>query len=227
MSLIVLDLQISRKTVDFLDTVIGHAQDRQVDWITIHPRTRHQASTVPIRLEALDLLISKYGKTVPILLSGDVFDLRSLPVSPSDSMKPQNSSSLAQFEDNSASVAESNGSYSRIIMPTPQNTNLAGFMSARGLLCNPALFAGYTSTPWEAVETFMCNVVRCPLPLKLVVHHVQEMCGPGMGSDKTALLSKKERNKLIQFTNMIQLLDFLDEKIAEKTGRSEGLKRYL
>lgn len=68
--------------MDFIDTVIGHPQDRLVDWITIHPRTRHMPSTMPIRNEALEILIAKYAGTLPILLSGDIFDLNTLPINP-------------------------------------------------------------------------------------------------------------------------------------------------
>ncbi|PHH77996.1 hypothetical protein CDD80_7507 [Ophiocordyceps camponoti-rufipedis] len=187
-----------RKTMDFLDTVIGHPQNRLVDWITIHPRTRSTPSTAPIRTEALDILTEKYASTLPILLSGDVFALSPLPFSaPSD--------------------AE----------PRPGNTHISGFMSARGLLANPALFAGYTACPWEALETFMCNVARCPLPFKLVAHHVSQMCGPGMGTDKSALLPKKERAELAHLDNMIDLVDFLDARIEEHTGRAGGMRRNL
>lgn len=53
----------------------------------------------------------------------------------------------------------------------PHLAKLRGLMSARGLLANPALFAGHEVCPWEAVELFMNKVVRAPLPLKLVQHH--------------------------------------------------------
>lgn len=100
-------------------------------------------------------------------------------------------------------------------------------MSARGLLANPALFAGYSACPWEAVETFMCNVARCPLPLKLVVHHVQEMCGPGMGTDKASLMNKRERASLSDVTNIADLVDFLDDRIEHYTGQTGGMRRCL
>ncbi|RDA87955.1 hypothetical protein CP532_3428 [Ophiocordyceps camponoti-leonardi (nom. inval.)] len=184
-----------RKTMDFLDTVIGHPQNRLIDWVTIHPRTRHTPSTTPIRTDALEILTAKYASTLPVLLSGDVFTLSALPLSDAD--------------------------------PRPSNTRISGFMSARGLLANPALFAGYSACPWEALETFMCNVARCPLPFKLVAHHVSQMCGPGMGPDKSALLPKKERAKLAHLDNMLDLIDFLDDKIEEHTGRTGGLRRHL
>jgi tRNA-dihydrouridine synthase 4 len=100
-------------------------------------------------------------------------------------------------------------------------------MSARGLLANPALFAGYAACPWEAVERFMCRAARAPLPLKLAVHHVQEMCAPGLGPDRSALLSKKERQAFALMTDMTELVDFMDDKIAEHKGQTSGLRRDL
>ncbi|TFB04204.1 tRNA-dihydrouridine [Trichoderma ghanense] len=215
-----------RKTMDYLDTVIGHPQNRLVDWITIHPRTRHTPSTTPIRTEALEILTEKYSRTLPILLSGDVFDLAALPIR---ATTPDLATLTLKEDPPNTSFSHSAGitPHQQQQQPKPSNTNLAGFMSARGLLANPALFAGHPRCPWEAVETFMCNVARCPLPLKLVVHHVQEMCGPGMGDDKTALLNKKERAGLVEFANMADLIDFLDEKIEEHTGQRGGMRRDL
>jgi tRNA-dihydrouridine synthase 4 len=83
-------------------------------------------------------------------------------------------------------------------------------MSARALLANPALYAGYDACPWSAVETFLSNVARCPLPFKLVQHHLSEMCGPGMGPNKSALLTKQERARVMGCGNMLDLVDFLD-----------------
>ncbi|KAK0383210.1 hypothetical protein NLU13_9123 [Sarocladium strictum] len=190
-----------RKTMDFLDTVIGDPNNRLVDWVTIHPRTRNTPSTTPIFTDALEILTTKYSKTLPILLSGDIFDINSLP--------------FASFP----STASADGADSAAAPALPSTTGLSGFMSARGLLANPALFAGNTSTPWEAVEEFMCRVMRAPIPLKLTVHHLTEMCGPGMGKDKHALLGKKDRAKLTQLEDLLELIDFLDEKMLEKQGR--------
>ena len=200
-----------RKTMDYLDTVIGDPNNRQVDWVTIHPRTRYMASTIPIRNEALEILTEKYSHILPIMLSGDVFDINALPIRPT--RMPTITTKETQAEDNKT--------------PRPSNTHLSGFMSARGLLSNPALYAGYKACPWEAVETFMCKVAKAPLPLKLAVHHIQDMVSPGMGNDKSALLSKKERAYLVEITDMTQLIDFLDEKIAEHKGQADGLRRDL
>lgn len=144
---IVADHSPKRKTIDFIDTVLGPSQDRHVDFLTIHPRTRSTPSTTPIFLEALELLTNKYGDRVPTLVSGDVFSMGSLPYT-SPYLPPRD------------------GEESRPHLP-----KLRGLMAARGLLANPALFAGYEACPWEAVEVFMNNVVRAPLPVKLVQHH--------------------------------------------------------
>ncbi|KAH8736761.1 hypothetical protein BGZ61DRAFT_2608 [Ilyonectria robusta] len=209
-----------RRTMDFLDTVIGHPQNRLVDWVTIHPRTKSTPSTIPIRTEALEILTAKYAGTLPILLSGDVFDINSLPLQPT--ITTNNDTPLV-----SLATLTLNSTTSSKPTPSPSNTNLSGFMSARGLLANPALFAGYSACPWDAVETFMCNVARCPLPFKLTLHHIQEMCAPGMGADKSSLLTKKERTHMTGLANMCELIDFLDEMIDEKTGRVGGLRRDL
>jgi tRNA-dihydrouridine synthase 4 len=192
-----------RKTMDFIDTVLGHDQDRHIDFLTIHPRTRNTPSSVPINLEALEILTSTYGDRVPILLSGDVFAMSALPFT----------SPLLDIKKPERSNAESS--------PQPVLPKLAGLMSARAILANPALYAGYDACPWEAVETFMINVARAPLPFKLTLHHVSQMCAPGMGPNKTALLTKPERAAMMACTNMCDLIDFLDEK---KGLRRDGIE---
>lgn len=206
--------------MDFIDTVIGHPQNRQIDWLTIHPRTRSTPSTTPIRTEALEILTEKYSKTLPILLSGDVFDLSTLPFQPT--ITTNNDTPLPSID-----KLVLNDANSAVNMPRPSNTHLSGFMSARGLLANPAICAGYSACPWEAVETFMCKVARAPVPFKLVQHHIMEMTAPGMGPDKTSLLDKKERAEIMKLTNTCEIIDFLDEKIDEKTERTGGMRRDL
>lgn len=98
-------------------------------------------------------------------------------------------------------------------------------MSARALLCNPALFAGHQTCPWSAVEAFMRNVARAPIPLRLVQHHLSEMCSPGMGADKTSLLDRKERTAMLGLDSMLDVVDFMDEMISLKTGREGGMRR--
>ncbi|KAH6650607.1 hypothetical protein F5144DRAFT_625621 [Chaetomium tenue] len=199
-----------RKTMDFITTVLGPDQDRHIDWLTIHPRTRSTPSSTPINLEALELLTSTFGNRVPILLSGDVFALGTLPFT--------------------TPLLTPTPTFTTTTTPTtPTIPHLSGLMTARALLTNPALYAGYDACPWSAVETFLANVARCPLPYKLVQHHVGEMCGPGMGADKSALLTKAQRAGLMGCGNMVDLVDFLEgvrvtvgEGGVRRDGRRDG-----
>ncbi|KAK1832809.1 tRNA-dihydrouridine synthase [Podospora conica] len=200
-----------RKTVDFITTVLGPAQNRGVDFLTIHPRTRATPSSAPIDVEALEVLTSMFGAQVPILVSGDVFTLGTLPytspVAPPRSVLPGNDGTQEGGE------------------MLPSLPGLAGLMSARAILANPALYAGHDVCPWSAVDTFMNHAVRCPLPFKLVLHHLTEMCGPGFGPSKSALLSRKERARMMGCLNMVDLIDFMDEKRMEKGGGVEVARR--
>jgi tRNA-dihydrouridine synthase 4 len=98
---------------------------------------------------------------------------------------------------------------------TAQETGIDGVLAARGLLQNPALFQGYESCPWEVVEVFMSKVMKRPIPFKLVVHHLTEMCGSDRvggvaGRGAGTLLNKEERMKLVACRSMVELVDFLD-----------------
>jgi hypothetical protein len=97
-------------------------------------------------------------------------------------------------------------------------------MSAQDILQNPALFAGYKTSPWEAVETFMSKVMRAPIQFKLIVHHLSEMVGSyysmkGFG----ALVTKAQRMEKMSCGSMAELIEGLDggeggEKAVRKSG---------
>ncbi|TLS27783.1 hypothetical protein PpBr36_00764 [Pyricularia pennisetigena] len=198
-----------RKTMDFIDTVIGDPNARNIDFLTIHPRTRATPSREPINVEALSILVEKYGDVLPILVSGDVFTLDTLPFS-----SPFTPASV----DTAAAGARDGAS-------RPAIPKLRGLMSARGLLANPSLFAGTQRCGWDVVEHFLNRVTRAPLPFKLVTHHLTEMTAPGMGPDKESLLSKRERIEMLGNEDMLDLIDWLDVKVAEKRG-GLGLRRW-
>lgn len=223
-----------RKTVDFIETVLGDnggggsGAQRNVDWLTIHPRTRRTPSSAPISVEKLGLLVDMFGDRVPILVSGDVFTLRHLPytshllaASPTLTSRVDLEVEDEQDSNNAATNTTTGvdlGDFARKAATLPNIPKLRGLMAARALLANPALFAGHETCPWEAVDVFLSNVARAPLPLKLAVHHVTEMCGPGYGPDKRSLLSRKERAYLCELGNWVDVVDFLDEVRKEHGG---------
>lgn len=242
-----------RKTVDFIETVLGDNNNsnggaRNVDWLTIHPRTRRTPSSTPISVDKLSLLTDMFGDRVPILVSGDVFTLRHLPytshlLSPEptftsravigqeeaedeqDSLSgtplPPTSSSPSPSDTNTTTCYTDLSASAKAAASLPHIPKLRGLMAARALLANPALFAGHETCPWSAVDVFISNLARAPLPLKLAVHHLTEMTGPGYGPDKKSLLTRKERAYLCELGNFVDVVDFLDEVRKE----SDGLRR--
>ena len=81
-----------------------------------------------------------------------------------------------------------------------------GVMAARGILENPALFAGYDATPSECVRRFLEYTVRCLSPFPLVLHHFSEMTG------RMAGMTKKERKRLMECRDLVDLIDFVEDK---------------
>ncbi|KAK8084878.1 hypothetical protein PG997_006149 [Apiospora hydei] len=217
-----------RRTMDFIDTVLGDdgacGWKRNIDWLTIHPRTRKTPSSTPIDLEALEILTEKYGKRVPILVSGDVFTLRTLPYTShlldDGNHTPTFTSSTGPTVATTTTTSSSNSQHQQLHLP-----NLSGLMSARALLANPALFAGYETCPWEAVDVFLANLARAPLILKSSVHHLTEMLGPGYGADKRALIGKRDREKLTKCGTWIDVLDCLEELRAKAGSATAAEKR--
>ncbi|KAH8808144.1 hypothetical protein F5884DRAFT_857688 [Xylogone sp. PMI_703] len=160
-----------------------------IDFLTIHGRTRSQPSNVTNPVSLSAISLLRSHCSVPVLSNGDVFTL----------------------EDATRHVSE---------------TGVDGVMAARGLLLNPGMFAvqeGRSESErlrasWDVIETFLNNVVKAPLPFKLVLHHMSEMCA--IESGVKGVLSKSQRAEMFETSNMLELIDFLDEVKGDG-----GLKR--
>lgn len=88
-------------------------------------------------------------------------------------------------------------------------------MAARGLMVNPALFAGAPRTPWGAVERFLDYAMQYPVPFRIVQHHVCEMLD--------GILLKKERSVIHESTTtIVQMMDWLDERFVVRRKGDEG-----
>lgn len=81
-------------------------------------------------------------------------------------------------------------------------TETQGIMSARGLLENPALFAGYEETPWGCVERFLWYSTSYSLNFHLFYHHLTTMMGQ--------MTTKRER-MTIPKDSFASVMDWLDE----------------
>ncbi|ODQ65271.1 tRNA-dihydrouridine synthase [Nadsonia fulvescens var. elongata DSM 6958] len=95
-----------------------------------------------------------------------------------------------------------------------QITGCDGVMSARGILSNPAIFGGYGSTPWSAIELFWDYVTSYGLPFRLTQHHFSEMM------EKE--LSRKERRSMNECTQLVHLIDWFDKRFALKRKGEPG-----
>lgn len=85
-------------------------------------------------------------------------------------------------------------------------TGVDGVMAARGMLENPALFAGYDVTPVECVQKFLGYAIRCPIPFQLVLHHVVEM------TEKMEGMGKKQKRALLECKDLLELVDSIEER---------------
>lgn len=95
-----------------------------------------------------------------------------------------------------------------------EQTGVDGVMAARGMLENPAMFAGYDVTPVECVRMFLGYMVRCPIPFQLVQYHVCEMTAKMEG------MGKKQKRALMDCRDLLELIDVVEERwgCGEKVG---------
>lgn len=143
-----------RETHEF----VKRAESVGVDFIAVHGRTRKQKSSEPVNLEAIRFVKEVAG--VPVVANGDVFSLadaeriyeetgvngmyceRKLEYFFKCYMKALHSTRNGQLRFTTTKTF----SYSFIPF------QIIGVMTARGILQNPALFAGHSYTPWECIE---------------------------------------------------------------------------
>lgn len=85
-------------------------------------------------------------------------------------------------------------------------TKADGVMAARGILENPAMFAGYNVTPAECVHKLLGYAIRCPMPFPLVLHHVGEMTARMPGTNK------KEKRRLMDCQDLLDLVDHVEDR---------------
>ncbi|KAK9486710.1 hypothetical protein V1527DRAFT_463261 [Lipomyces starkeyi] len=93
-------------------------------------------------------------------------------------------------------------------------TGADGVMAARGLLQNPALFAGYENTPWKAVELLWAYAMEYGSPFKNIQYLIVEMT--------QGLLTKQERADLRLVKNYQQMEEWLDERFIMKRRGEVG-----
>lgn len=95
-------------------------------------------------------------------------------------------------------------------------TNVEGVMAVRGLLANPALFAGHEKCPWGTIELFFHYAMEFGgLPYQLLQHHLYTMM-ENMGIEKPML------KELMEIKNLAHLVDWLDDNFDFKRKGDPG-----
>ncbi|CEP10693.1 hypothetical protein [Parasitella parasitica] len=84
-----------------------------------------------------------------------------------------------------------------------EKTGVDGVMSARGLLQNPALFAGYDTTPWECIEDYVRLAIGYGTNSFIFHHHLMFMFED--------VMSNAERKTFNALSSIPAILDHLEE----------------
>ncbi|ORZ00254.1 hypothetical protein BCR43DRAFT_484903 [Syncephalastrum racemosum] len=85
-----------------------------------------------------------------------------------------------------------------------ERTGVNGVMSARGLLQNPALFAGYEQTPWECIEDYVRLALGYGTNTFIFHHHLMFMFED--------IMSKAEKKSFNTLSSIPAILDHLESR---------------
>ncbi|CUM64799.1 uncharacterized protein PRCAT00002411001 [Priceomyces carsonii] len=167
---------------DINDTIrfVKVVEASDVDFITVHGRTKNTRSSQPANFEAIKII--KENVRVPVVANGDCF-------SSEDAHMIQ------------------------------KLTGVDGVMSARGILSNPALFAGFEVTPWSAVELFWDYATSYGLPFRILQHHLSEML-----SNVIPRTIIKEMNLL---NSLVEMIDWFDYNFVLKRSMEKGFAESI
>ncbi|ONH66949.1 hypothetical protein BON22_2963 [Cyberlindnera fabianii] len=98
-------------------------------------------------------------------------------------------------------------------------TGCDGVMAVRGILANPALFAGYDKAPWGSIEKFMEYATAYGLPYRLTQHHFSCMLD--------GQISKQLYKEMMDCKTLAQLIDFFDTHFDLKRSWEEGFGKAV
>jgi tRNA-dihydrouridine synthase 4 len=87
-------------------------------------------------------------------------------------------------------------------------------MAARGLLENPALYAGYEKTPWGCVERYVDYALSYGSNSHIFQHHLAEMTRHILPKKGTYILHLTDsvHRELNELKGIVEIIDWLDER---------------
>jgi tRNA-dihydrouridine synthase 4 len=92
-------------------------------------------------------------------------------------------------------------------------------MAARGMLENPALYAGFDGTPWGCVERYVNYALSYGSNSHIFQHHLAEMTGQ--------IFTKKEHRQLNELKSIVEIVDWLDERFILKRKGEENFGKAV
>lgn len=97
-----------------------------------------------------------------------------------------------------------------------------GVMAVRGVLDNPAMFSGYSYTPWKAIELIVHYSIEYGLHFALLQHHLHCMLGNSSPKPSSATLKKLMDTDIKSTFDIIDYLDtYFDLKRYGESGFAE------
>lgn len=93
-------------------------------------------------------------------------------------------------------------------------TGVDGVMAVRGILANPALFAGHTTTPWAAVEIFWDLASSFGLPFRVTQHHLAQMM--------EKMVPRRYIKEMCELSSLVDLIDWFDEHFVLRRRGEAG-----
>ncbi|OWB58050.1 hypothetical protein B5S28_g4042 [[Candida] boidinii] len=93
-------------------------------------------------------------------------------------------------------------------------TGCDGVMAVRGVLDNPAMFAGFEKAPWGAIERFWELSTSYGLPFRLLQHHLSCML--------EGQISRKLHIEMNSKNSLISLIEFFDSNFHLKRLNDPG-----
>ncbi|GJJ67862.1 tRNA-dihydrouridine synthase 4 [Entomortierella parvispora] len=93
-------------------------------------------------------------------------------------------------------------------------TGVDGTMSARGILENPALYAGYEITPWECIEDYVDLALSYGTNAFIFHHHLMYMF------ERT--MSNAERRTFNSLSSVPSIVDYLEENYGLDISKKRG-----
>ncbi|UYV83308.1 DUS4L [Cordylochernes scorpioides] len=177
----------SRETVSLCQQL----EKAGLSWLTVHARTPTQRHE-PINSEALRTI--RDSVSLPLVGNGDIFNL--------EQAEDFQRETGVNGETDSYNLGNSNYILVFRSQRIERNDCCAGVMSARGLLANPALYAGYSNTPTSCVEDWVeIALGELGVPFTPFHHHLSFML--------EHCLPRGERKLFNLLSSPTAVLDFL------------------